>query len=83
VVTCHCIECAEKERETGELAVFAPVAFEKHGGLAAARKWKSSIRVELRVRRGGGAGLEELGLFEEAQGRGPLQWARGLEEDGV
>ena len=58
MVTCHCAECAEKEKVTGEQVVFAPVAYEKHGGLAAARKWKSSIRVELQV----GTGLQLLGL---------------------
>lgn len=42
-IICLCDECSETNG--GEPTWFAPAAFERHGGMAASKKWRGSIQV--------------------------------------
>jgi hypothetical protein len=41
-VLCLCNECSDS---SGGPVWFAPAAFERHGGMAASKKWRGSIQV--------------------------------------
>lgn len=45
-ILCLCDACSESKH--GEPTWFAPAAFERHGGMAASKKWRGSIQVHIR-----------------------------------
>lgn len=61
-ILCLCNECSGHEP-----CWFAPAAFERHGGMAASKKWRGSIQV---------GGYAQCGLLRgQGQGQGQTEWA--------
>ncbi|KAF6251079.1 hypothetical protein COO60DRAFT_680403 [Scenedesmus sp. NREL 46B-D3] len=59
-VLCLCNECSDS---SGGAVWFAPAAFERHGGMAASKKWRGSIQVKgLSNRKTLGQWLDERGV---------------------
>lgn len=46
-VTCHCEMCSASL--AGQLKMWTPTDFERHGGMGTSRKWKNSIKVAAQV----------------------------------